>query len=514
MARRDSERQQSMWVAGTKLSHGPRNVFYDQLNKALKEIGFDRLVEDLCAPFYEADGTRGRPSVPPGVYFRMLLVGYFEGIESERGIAWRCDDSRSLQRFLGYEPEQRTPNHSTLSRIRLRLDSEVYEKVFRIVLALVQREGLLRGKTLGVDGTTLRADASMKAIVRKETGEDYQEYLRGLAAEAGIEEPSGEDLQRMDRKRKGKKLSNEDWRSTTDRDARIGRMKDGRTRMIYKAENTVDLDTGAIAAAELFAGDTGDTISMQDSIDQALENIDEARQIADEAGDDLPKVRGDEATCAGSTDEDSDGDEDDEDSTTSESIDDVVRTEVVGDKGYHKRGLLRELHEAGFDTNFAEPKQRGTPRFNGPNGEADRAAVEKNRARVTSPEGKKIMKLRGERLERPFAHLCETGAQRRVRLRGHENVRKRYLIHAAAANLGLVMRTRFGVGTPRGFADLRRGVVRRLSVLRLALSMFLHAVERWPPITRSLSARWRGDPLLTPVPCSTTSMGWLIVRSR
>jgi len=439
-----------MWLSGAKVARGPRNVFYEKLNGQLSRVEFDRQVEGWCAPYYEEAGQPGRPSVPPGVYFRMLFIGYFEGIESERGIDWRCSDSLSLKEFLGYEPHEATPDHSTLSKTRKRLDSEVFEQVFTLVLGLVDKSGLLSGKTLGVDSTMLRADASMKAIVRKETGEDYREYLRNLAIADGIEEPTAEDLRRMDRKRKGKKTSNKDWKSQTDPDARIARLKDGRTRLAYKAEHVVDMETGAIVSAELFPADAGDTITMQDSLDTAKENIRDARRDDDDDDDSKPPNEG--PPNAGGTAQD----------------DEVI--EVVADKGYHKASLLRELRDQGYRTYIPERKQRGKRRWKRrKDGAAQKAAFHENRRRVLRKKGRALQRKRGEMVERPNAHLYETGAHRRVRLRHHENVRKRLLLHAAAANLGRVMRKVTGAGTPRGFADRLRAALLAAFALLAAL---------------------------------------------
>lgn len=226
MGRRKAK-QKSLFVEAERMPTGPRHRFYDALNKLLDEAGFDTHVESLCALAFEPSSRGGRPSVPPGVYFRMLLLGYFEGIESERGICWRCEDSLSLKRFLGYEPHEPTPDHSTLSRMRTRLSERTYEEVFRFVMRVLNEQGLTQGKVAGVDATYLRADASMKTIVRKGSGEGYKGYLRKLAKEAGIEQPTDEELRRLDRKRKGKKTSNQEWESPTDPDAEIVRLKDG-----------------------------------------------------------------------------------------------------------------------------------------------------------------------------------------------------------------------------------------------------------------------------------------------
>ncbi len=388
MGRRKSK-QRSMWLAGNRVARGPRNVFYEKLNGQLARVDFDRQVESWCAPYYEAPGRPGRPSIPPGVYFRMLFVGYFEGIESERGIDWRCSDSLSLKHFLGYEPHDKTPDHSTLSKTRKRLDSEVFERVFKLVLGLVDKAGLLSGKTLGVDSTMLRADASMKAIVRKDSGEEYQDYLRKLAADDGIEEPTAEDLRRMDRKRTGKKTSNKDWESKTDPDARVARLKDGRTRLAYKAEHVVDMDTGALVSAELFPADAGDTITMQDSLDAARDNMRDARDAR-------------EARDARDDRDDNDNDNDDDDMGVGagaggdRSEDEVI--EVVADKGYHKAALLRELEDDGYRTYIPERKQRGKRRWKRRrNGAAEKAAFHGNRRRAQRPKGRALPLLRTRR---------------------------------------------------------------------------------------------------------------------
>jgi transposase len=432
MGRRE-EQQAPMWLAGPELARSPGHRFYEKLNELLSEAKFDRRVEQLCAPYFEADDKPGRPSVAPGVYFRMLFVGYFEGIESERGLEWRCADSLSLRTFLGVLVNERVPDHSSLSRMRTRLDGAVYDEVFRLVLGIVESKGLLRGKVAGVDSTYLRADASMKTIVRKDTGDDYTAYLKKLCEAQGIENPTVEDARRMDRKRKGKKASNKDWRSPIDPDARIVRLKDGRTRLGYKAEHVVDLDTGAVVAADLYSAEQSDTATLRPSLEAARENVDAARK--DSARDV--------------------GDDDDDDAPPPAAPTGTARPtiEVVADKGYHKVELLLELRRAEYRTYIPIPDPKGQRQFGDKGGMLGREAFHDNRKRVRRAKGKKLLRMRGERIERTFALACETGAHRRVRLRGRKNVRKRYLAHMAALNLGLVMRTLFGHGTPRQAAD-------------------------------------------------------------
>ena len=455
MGRRE-DRQSPMWIAGADLARSPGHRFYEKLNELLAEAKFDGRAEKICASYFEADDKPGRPSIPPGMYFRMLFVGYFEGIESERGLEWRCSDSLSLRTFLGVQVTERVPDHSSLSRMRTRLDGAVYDEVFRLVLGIVESKGLLRGKVAGVDSTYLRADASMKSIVRKETGDDYTAYLKKLCEAQGIENPTVEDARRMDKARKGKKVSNEDWASPTDADARIVRRKDGRTRLGYKAEHVVDLETGAVVAAEVYSGEQADTATLRPSLEAARDNVKAARAETTRDDDDTPPP----AAPVG------------EPRTT---------IEVVGDKGYHKVELLLELRRAEYRTYISVPDQKGQRRFTDKGGMLGREAFHGNRARVRRDKGKKWLRLRGERIERTFAFACETGAHRRVRLRGRENVRKRYLAHLAALNLGLVMRTLFGHGTPRQAADaaLAALVASMRIVLQSAVRNIVRFAERF-----------------------------------
>lgn len=431
MGRREG-RQTPMWLAGNELARSPGHRFYEKLNELLAEASFDRRVEQICASYFETDDKAGRPSIAPGVYFRMLFVGYFEGIESERGLEWRCSDSLSLRTFLGVQMNERVPDHSSLSRMRTRLDGPVYDEVFRLVLGMVESKGLLRGKVAGVDSTYLRADASMKTIVRKDTGDDYAAYLKKLCEAQGIENPTAEDARRMDRKRTGKKTSNEDWKSPTDADARIVKLKDGRTRLGYKAEHAVDLETGAIVAVELYKADESDTATLRPTLEAARENVAVARDDSDD----------DDGAPPPATPE----------TEPRETI------EVVADKGYHKVELLLDLGRDGYRTYIPAPDQRGQRHFTDKGGMLARESFHNNRARVRRKKGKDYLRMRGEKIERTFAHACETGAHRRTRLRGRENARKRYIAHVAALNLGLIMRTLFGQGTPRQAADAVRGV--------------------------------------------------------
>ena len=393
-------------MATTDLPKSPGHVFYEKLNRLLAEAGFDDFVEKLCEPYY-ADRV-GRPGIPPGVYFRMVFVGYFEGIDSQRGIAWRCSDSLSLKEFLGLSPTEKSPDHSSMTNTRKRLPMDIFLEVFSFVLGMAEVHKLLKGKTLGVDSTMLEANAAMKTIVRKDNGDDWMEYLRKLyAEETGEEGPTDEELRRFDRKRKDKKVSNEEWESSTDRDARIAKMKDGRTHLAYKAEHAVDLDTEIIVAAEIYHANQGDQETIETSMDSAENHL----------------IRGEvEATPE----------------------------EAVGDKGYYKTETLTELTYArGYRTYISEPKQNGRRNWKQRTKE-DQRATYNNRRRQKGNRGKALHRKRSELVERSFAHVCETGGARRCWLRGLEKIRKRYLLAAAAHNLGLILRKAFGMGKPRG----------------------------------------------------------------
>jgi transposase len=415
MGKRDSQRQEQMWIPAADIPKAPGHPFYRKLNAVLAEHGFDRFAEGLCQKFYHEQ--LGRPSVPPGVYFRMLLIGYFEGVDSERGIAWRCDDSRTLREFLGYEPRELTPDHSSLSKIRERIDLETHQEVFCWVLKVVAQKGLLKGKTLGIDATTLEANAAMRSIVRRDTGESYKEFLTQLARASGIATPTSEELARIDKSRKNK-ASNDDWTNPNDPDARVAKMKDGRTHMAHKAEHAVDMDTQAIVAVTVQPADRGDTTSLWKTMEESVENL---REVTDDAQ-------------AGAC------------------IEGPIIQEAVTDKGYHSNDTCRDMKEVEVRTYFSEP-DRGrrvwTDKGTGQLKRQEQAAVRANRRRIRGRRGKALLRKRGELVERSFAHLYESGGMRRVHLRGHRNILKRLLVHAAGFNLALVMRSVFGAGKPR-----------------------------------------------------------------
>jgi transposase len=424
--RKSREKQEELWVAHTELAVAPGHPFYQRLNELLDSEGFDAFVEARCAKFYAA--RYGRPSLTPGIYFRSLLIGYFEGIEAERGIAWRLADSLALRRFVGIALDEYTPDHSTISRTRRLLDLETHREVFNWVLCMLADRGLLNGKRIGIDATTLEANAAMRSIVRRDTGASYEEFLRGLAKASGIETPSREDLARLDRKRK-KRTSNKDWKSPADPDARVAKMKDGGTHLAHKAEHAVDLDSGAVVAVTLQGADKGDTTTLDETLDEAGMTVAElAVRDFELHPNDEPKVN-------------PNGIE-----------------ELVTDKGYHSGAVLTSVESDEVRSYIPEKKQRGRRRWQEKSEE--QKAVYANRRRVRGDYGKKLLKRRGEFVERSFAHCYETGGMRRTTLRGHQNILKRQLIHVGAFNLSLVMRKLLGAGTPR---ELRNRFGARIS---------------------------------------------------
>lgn len=414
MGSRSGGQQESLWIETSSLPKTSGHPFYERVNSLLAQHGFDTMAEISCAEFY-ADGV-GRPSTPPGVYFRMLFIGYFEGISSERGIAWRTADSMALRSFLGYSLSETTPDHSNLSRTRRRIDLETHQAVFDWVLGVLAKEGLLKGKTLGIDATTLEANAALRSIVRRDNGESYDEFLDGLAKASGIETPTREDRSKIDKNRKGKG-SNKDWTSPSDPDSRITKMKDGRTHLAHKAEHAVDMDTGAIAAVTLQGADLGDTATVHETVATARESL--AKVASDPSARKHMQPLG----------------------------------EGVFDKGYHGGECLVKLQEEHHLRTYVSEPNRGRRKWK--DKREQQAAVYANRQRIRGARGKALMRKRGEFVERSFAHVYDTGGMRRTHLRGHENILKRLLLHTAGFNLSLVFRRTLGAGTPRGMQSIR-----------------------------------------------------------
>jgi len=443
------QRQDALWVIASDLPKSAGHPFYRRLNVLLEARGFDRFAERLCERFY-ADGV-GRPSLPPGRYFRLLLLGYFEGLDSERGIAWRAADSLAIRSFLGLGLGEAAPDHSTISRTRRLIDVETHREVFTWVQAILARKHLLRGKTVGIDATTLEANAAMRSIVRRDTGEKYDQFLTRLAQESGIRTPTRAALARLDRRRRNK-TSNKDWTSPSDPDAKVTKMKDGRTHLAHKAEHAVDLDSGALIAVTIHGADEGDTATIAETLAEAEEQLDALIERAPEG------------------------------------VDPDAPAEVVADKGYHSDATLVEIENADLRSYISEP-DRGRRQWKD-DIDAQRA-VYANRRRIRGDRGKRLQSSRGERIERSFAHLYETGGMRRTHLRGHDNIRKRVLIHASAFNLGLLLRTMFGRGTPRGL----QGLASLISALATAVRDALEAAA--PPWIPSTGSPARSPELLT-----------------
>jgi transposase len=450
--------QQPLFVSTVELNIRA-HPFYEAVNKVFDSHYFDTFAEELCAKFY---ADEGRPGIPPGVYFRCLLLGYFEGIDSERGIDWRCNDSNSLKVFLGVPYNKPAPDHSTLSRTRRLIDLETHGEVFRYVLKILANHGLIDGKTVGVDSTTLEANAAMRSIVRRDTGEGYQEFLAKLAKESGIETPTREDLAKIDKKRKNK-ASNEDWVNPHEPDAKITKMKDGTTHLAHKAEHAVDMGEnahGVILAINLCDAAVGDPATVADTLVMATENLAALK----------------------------------DDDRVADKVSDAFMDEAVLDKGYHSKQTLLDLDEMNVRSYASEPK-RARQHWDG---QSDaQSAVYGNRRRIKGNRGKRLLRSRGEKLERTFAHCYETGAMRHLYLRKRENIAKRVLIHAAGCNIGIMMRVKYGLRKPRShsaaafalfsglfisllsWVEVIRAILRGASNIPHSSSIFRRVAGRW-----------------------------------
>ena len=435
MGRQPEQRQGDFWIATERLAPAPAHPFYQKLNALLAAAGFDPFCAAACAKFYAQ--KMGRPSIPPGVYFRLLMMGYFEKLDSEREIAWRCADSLALRAFLGYRVDEGTPDHSSLSRTRNRIDRETHQAVFDWVLKRLTEQGLLKGQTLGIDASTLAADAALKSIVRRDNGQSYREFLTELAKASGIATPTAEDLAKFDRQRKDKSARNDDWFNPNDPEAKITKMKDGRTHLAYKNEHAVDLDTGAIVAAEIHLANEGDTTTMWGTLEKAANSLQEVRE-------DAQVVENCQANGVADPSQ-------------------LHIQATVQDKGYHSAQTLVNLEELDLRGYIAEP-DRGRQRWTARDPQEQelkrqaQQAVYRNRRRRRGAHSKRLHRRRGEYVERTFEHVLDDGGMRRVWLKGRAKIAKRYLIHTAAFNLGLILRKLTGYGTPRGWVDAARAV--------------------------------------------------------
>ncbi len=445
--RKKRERQEDLWYGG-ELPTAPGHPFYNQLNEILNKAGFDRFCEERCASFYHV--KLGRPSLPPGLYFRTMMIGFFEGIDSERGIAWRLADSLTLRQFLSLGLDEKTPDHVTISRTRRLIDGATHQKIFTWVLEQLAQAGLIRGETIGLDSTTLEANAAMKSIVRRDTGESYNAYLKHLAEAEGIDGDDAAAVRQMDRKRK-KKMSNEEWENPNDPEAEITRLKDGRTAVAYKVENGVDMETGAIVAVTTHGGAAADTATAEGTVVEA------GVAVAGLAAEQTPEG---------------------EFPVNPEGVE-----EVVADKGgYHSNEVVAVMAEMELRTYIAEP-ERGERNWEGK--EAEKRAVYANRRRVRGPRGRRLQRQRGERIERNFAHQFDTGGMDRLYVRGLDNVHKKVLLQAAACNLALLLRSMYGAGKGRGAHDCITEAI-------FALLTIMSILERYALSSYPTNAGWLG----------------------
>lgn len=404
--------QPDFWIAADQVVSPAQSGFYGKLEETLESFGFAAKVRELCAPAYDKSGL-GRPGIDPVVYLKMIMVGFFEDLPSERAIASRCADSLSIRAFLKYELHEKTPEHSSFTVIRQRLGLEIYERIFVLTVQALKEHGLLRGKNLGIDASVIEANASLRALVNRNTEEQYWDYVKRLAAEQGIDPEDTGAVRKFDRNRPGKG-SNKEWVNPHDLDAKIGRTKDGATDMIYKPEAVVDLDTGAIVLAQVQLGDEADHQELAVKVLEAQQNINRA--------------------CA-------------------EELDTLTVQSVTADKGYYAVSEMQVLQGEGIRTVIADPiDNRRLDKLE----PAQKKVVQTARRTVKSKSGKALLRRRGMHIERSFAHILDCGGMRRASLRGWENLNKRYKLAAAIYNLSQLMRKLFGFGTPKQLAALGR----------------------------------------------------------
>jgi transposase len=437
--------QGEFWVARNDLARAQASRFYDKLDETLEEMDFGAKVHGFCAPLYSS-GEKGRPPIDPVVYFKMLMVGFLENLPSERAIAARCGDSLMIRRFLGYELDENTPDHSSFTVIRQRLTQEVYQSVFDIILEGLRRHGLLRGKNLGIDSSVMEANASLRALENRNTGEAYWEYVRRLAAEAGVDAQDAAAVRRFDKQRPGRKTSNQEWVNPYDRDAKVSKAKDGATDMLYKPENIVDLDTGAILNAEVRKADEADTEGLVERTIAAVELVEAIREESSMGGEPVP----------------------------------AATETLTADKGYYCVEDLEAIQEGGIQTIISDPlSNRRVDKLDG----SGQAAVSNARLSAKSVEGKELLRRRGMHIERSFAHILDSGGMRRATLRGQVNLDKRYKIAAATYNLSQLMRHHFGIGTSKqAAASVLRGLFELLLACLEELSAFFAVFRLVPDI--------------------------------
>lgn len=424
-------RQEQFWIEKKTLPAATPSRFYERVEATLSEMGFAGAVWQICEPAYAKAARGGRPGIDPVVYVKMLMVGFFEDLPSERAIASRCADSFSIRGFLGYELTQATPDHSSLSVIRYRLSGEQFDAIHLVLLRALRAHGLLAGKQLGIDSSVIEANASLRALEHRNTEQSYWEYVRGLAAAAGVNPDDAKAVRRFDKQRPGRKTSNRDWVNPHDPAAKIGRTKDGACDMIYKPEHVVDLESGAIVSAQVRPGDAADSAGASGRL---LEAIGTLAAVAPQAPIE------------------------------------ELGAESGGDEGYFALAEIAELQSCSIEAVFADP-HAGRRRKDLPAGE--QAVLARAQAAVQSEAGKALLRKRGQHVERAFCHLLDHGGQRRATLRGLANLSKRYLMAALTFNLSLLLRTRFGLGTPKQWlAASKEARAAFLAAARACLTLF------------------------------------------
>lgn len=427
--------QGELWVAAHELPQTPKATFYARLDETLESFGFAEKVRTICAPAYKQSNA-GRPGIDPVVYLKMIMIGFFEDLPSERAIAARCADSIAIRSFLNYSLEEKTPDHSSFTVIRQRLGLEIYQQIFNLTLEALREHGLLRGRNLGIDSSIIEANASLRALVNRNTEEQYWDYVKRLAAENGIDPNDTTAVRKFDRHRPGKG-SNQEWQNPHDPDAKIGRTKDGATDMIYKPETVVDLDTGAIVQADVHPGDQADHQEMATRILEAQQTINQA---------------------------------------SGQSLDTLTVDSVTSDKGYYSVGELMVLQAEGIRTVICDPiDNRRVDKLD----PAEQRAVRAAKRSVKSKSGKNLLRRRGMHIERSFAHILDAGGMRRTTLRGWENLNKRFKLAAAFYNLSQLLRKILGFGTPKQWmAAMKQGGRALFSLLAPLLTRIARFIQK------------------------------------
>jgi transposase len=453
-------------VLAGELPAATPDAFYRRVNATLEKMDFARQVWAICAPAY-ADASRGgRPGIDPVVYLKMLTVGFFEDLPSERAIASRCADSLSIRGYLGYSLTEATPDHSSLSVIRERLSIEQLEAIHRVLLGALRVHGLLRGRKLGIDSSVIEANASLRALEHRNTEESYWAYVKRLAAEAGIDPADIKAVRRFDKQREGRRTSNAEWQNPHDPEAKVGRTKDGACDMIYKPEHITDLESGAIVCAEVRPGDAAD------NDDSLCERVMEAVATLSEVAPETPLEK--------------------------------LGAELCADEGYFAIGQIAQLQACEVRTVISDPQARRRRPANA--SEEHRHALQRASRATRSASGKALLRKRGEHLERGFCHVLDHGGLRRATLRGCEKLTKRQLAGALSHNLSLLLRHLFGIGTPKqALAAARRALLGVVTWLWHAISVLAHFVSSpFTPTPRTFSAGPRFQTARPAVGCFST----------